>query len=144
MRIFSPAEMARSRRPSAAAMSRIASGSCRSSKAGHRNRRAASGSPSPRAASTFAAGAPMPRARASAVADSACTSGRTQRRTMGSVLGEIPAEGLVVAQLVVRGAGHDLLVELDELLVPVGLDFVHIQPLVVVERKLERAGLALV
>src|ERR1022692_4800441 len=144
MRMGSRRPMARAMRSIATGMSRMVSGSCSCSKAGYRKRRAASGSPNPRCTSTLAASGPIGRAAESAAIAAASGAGSTQRGG-GLILGVIPAKrvAFVHIALVGHGAG-DLLFGGQEFLVPVGLELVHVDVGIVMERQFERAGHALV
>src|SRR5690242_10787915 len=137
----SPPRIARARRSTAGAMSRKASGSFRSANAGLRKRRAAAGSASPRCASTLAARGERFSPAASPAASGGSAAGNTQRAL---VLGEIPAKRIAFVDLVFGDAGGDLVFDAQELFVPIGLKLVDVEPGVVIEGQLQRAGQALV
>src|ERR1022692_3195813 len=143
----SPARMARAMRSMAAGMSRMASGSCNSSKAGCRKRWAAAGSENPRCTSTLAAGGPIRRAAESAETASGSGAGNSQRAgglTAGLILGVIAAKRVAFVLIALGHGARDLVFGDQKFLVPVGLEFVHVEVGIVVERQLQRAGHALV
>src|ERR1035441_8090693 len=139
--------MARAMRSTATAMSRMVSGSCSSSKAGCRKRWAAAESRNPRCTSTLAAGGPIPRAADSAATASASGAGNTQRDpclTAGLILGVIPAKLVAFVHIAFRYGAGDLVFRDQEFLVPVGLEFVHVEVGIVVESQFQRARHAFV
>src|ERR1017187_5735817 len=143
----SPARMARAMRSMAAGMSRMESGSCSSSKAGCRKRGAVAGSENPRCTSTLAAGGPIRRAAESAETASGSGAGNSQRAgglTAGLILGVIAAKRVAFVLIALGHGARDLVFGDQEFLVPVGLEFVHVEVGIVVERQLQRAGHALV
>src|SRR5215472_1946823 len=137
----SPSRIARARRSTAAAMSRRARGSWRSSKVGLRKRRAAAGSARPRCTSTLEAGSESWSEAASSAAPEGIASGTIQREL---ILGEIPAKRVAFVEFVFGDAGGDFVLDAEELLVPVGLQFVDVEPRIVIEGQLQRAGHAFV
>src|ERR1019366_1471967 len=139
----SPARMARAMRSMAAGMSRMESGSCSSSKAGCRKRWAAAGSENPRCTSTLAAGGPIRRAAESAETASGSGAGNSQRAgglTAGLILGVIPAKRVAFVLIALGHGARDFVLSHQEFLVPVGLEFVHVEVGIVVERQFHGAG----
>src|SRR5262249_37377358 len=137
----SRSRIARASRSTAADISRRAIGSWRWSNCGRRNRRALSGSASPRWTSTRAARGPIFSAAASATASGGSSGGGIPRV---SVLGEIPAKGIAFVELILADYGGDLVFDGQKLFVPIGLDFVDVEVRIVIEGELERAGEAFV
>src|SRR5260370_41754539 len=135
--------IARAMRSMAAGMSRRVSGSCSSSKAGRRNRLAAAGSENPRCTSTLAAAGPTCRAADTAETISASGAGNTQRAA-GLILGVIPAKRVAFVRIALSQGACDLVFRDQKFLVPVGLEFVHVERGIVVERQFQRAGDAFV
>src|SRR5450759_4025625 len=143
----SRSRIARAMRSMATGMSRRVSGSCSSSKAGCRKRWAAAGSRNPRCTSTLAAAGPISRAAESAAAAWASGAGNTQRDpwpNAGLILGVIPAKRVAFVQIALGHGARDLVLRHQEFVVPVGLEFVHVEVGIVVERQFERAGHAFV
>src|SRR5689334_11932532 len=134
--------MARAIRSIAADMSRSASGSCRSSKAGRRKCCALSASVNPRCARTFAAGAARRKASRSALTICGSGDGNSQR-VPPLILGEIPAKGIALVEILFSQVGGDLVFHGQVFFVPVGLQLVHVEPRIVIESQFQRTGLAL-
>ena len=126
-------------------MSRMVSGSCRSSKAGCRKRRAAAGSAKPRCTSTLAAGGADAAARRPAPATAAASGAGQEparRARTNSWRNTRQANRLRPVSSSAMAAG-DLVFE-QEFLVPVGLQFVDVEAGIVVEGQFQRAGHAFV
>src|SRR5882757_884131 len=124
--------MARAMRSIAAGMSRIVSGSCKSSNVGRRKWRAAAGSASPRCTSTLAAGGAMRSAAESAETAAGSGAGRCQRMPP-LVFGEKPAKGIALVEIFFGQAGGDLVFHGQVFFVPIGLHFVNVEPRIVIE-----------
>src|SRR5258708_7805636 len=139
----SRSRIARAMRSMAAGMSRRVSGSCSSSNAGCRNRLAAAGSVNPRCTSTLAAAGPTCRAADKAETTAASGVGSTQRGA-GLILGVIPAKRVAFVRIALGQCACDLVFRDQKFLVPVGLEFVHVEGVVVIERQFERASHAFV
>src|SRR5579883_529119 len=124
--------MARRSRSSARSMSRIRKGSQSWSSEGARKRRASSGAASPRFTSTCATGLPTPSAADKTPTARGFGAGSVQRAGFAiapSVLGKIPAQRVAALFEIVFIAEPriDLFFQVQKLLVPVGLHFVHVQ-----------------
>src|SRR5216684_4978425 len=139
--------MARAIRSIAAGMSRIVSGSCKSSKVGRRKCRAAIGSDSPRCTRTFAAGGPMRKAAESAETAAGSGAGRRQRisrRETESVFGEKPAKGIALVEIFFGQTRGDLVFHGQVFFVPIRLHLVNVEPRIMIEGQLQRANLSLI
>src|SRR5579883_34761 len=140
--------MARRSRSSARSMSRIRKGSQSWSSEGARKRRASSGAASPRFTSTCATGLPTPSAADKTPTARGFGAGSVQRAGFAiapSVLGKIPAQRVAALFEIVFIAEPriDLFFQVQKLLVPVGLHFVHVQAGMMVKCEFERTGHAL-
>src|SRR5580765_446917 len=135
----SRSRIARAIRATASGISRMVSGSSRSSKLGFRKRRAAAGSESPRRTRTLAASVPIPRAPARAATVASSGAGNSQRAG-ALILGEIPAKRIAFVHIALGHGAGDLVFRQQELLVPVGLELVNVEIGIVVEGQFQGAG----